>query len=487
MLCLIFATTYSMTTMLSLLFHLPTTGDFQKKAGELAAIHSVSRLTGGLFDLDRLFDTITASPVEAGTGHSAWLALVDARSGSLRPQLVSANKITHERVGSLIDTEAFVGEVSQLKGPVLLNQATADIRIRSRPGDGIGSLLVMPLVARREILGALFVAKEVANGFEKDDIDTTQTFADQAALALDNARLFEERIEKERMAKELEIAERVQKRLLPQSIPEIDGAGIAASSVSATEVGGDYFDILEIDNDRYGIIVGDVSGKGTSAAFYMAELKGIFQSLGRLSPSPSEFLTNANKALARSMERSFFISAVYAILDTKKEELILARAGHPPVVVTHADGKTDLLRTTGMGLGLDRGAVFCDTISEQRISLRRGDAFVFYTDGIVESRGSAGQEFGYDRLCDSVGKHRDLGPDGLHDAILKDLHAFIGQETYDDDMTLLVLKWQGIPRIGAVSLASEAAQSAEEAVDGNESGQKTNMSPIDQGEESYHT
>ncbi len=443
MLSVTFAILYSVTTCLSLLFHLPTTSDYQQKAGEVEALHSVSRLAGDVLDMERLVSTIVASPVETGMGEAAWLALVDLKTGSLQPRIAATRNLTPTHVKELVDVGPLCQEAWQRRGSVLLNHAAADHRVRARPGDGIESVLVAPLIVRNEMLGALFVSKEVSLGFEPDDVTAICTFADQVALALENARLFQERLEKERLTREWAIAREVQQKLLPQALPDVPGGGLAVASVSAYEVGGDYYDFVQIDADRWAFIVGDVSGKGASAAFYMAVLKGIFQSLSGSSTSPADFLGRANEALALSMEKNVFISVVYGVLDLKTNTLTLARAGHCPAMMAGSDGQVRSLRTPGLGLGLDRGPLFCKVLVEERIALSPGDTFVFYTDGVVESRSETGEEYGYDRLMAALSRHCGEDVYGLHTALLEDLNRFIGGAAYDDDMTLLVLKWQG--------------------------------------------
>ena len=443
MLAVVFGILYSLTSFLSLLFHLPTTGDFQRKAGEMAAMHSLTTLVGQVFDPQRLAATITASPVETGAANAAWLALADPQSGSLRPRIVAAHGIAPERAERLVDTAALYADVAARGERLMLEEAPTDHRVAARPGDGLGSLLVMPLQARGELLGALFAAHEVAHGFEDDDVEAIAVFAAQAALALDNARLFEEQLERERLTRELDIAREVQRRLLPQRLPQLDGLALAAASVSAQEVGGDYYDFAALPDGRLAFIVGDVSGKGTSAAFYMAELQGIFQSVSRLAPSPAAFLGHANEALAAALERNVFISVVYGVLDPEREEVALARAGHCPAALITLGGEARLLRSKGIGLGLDRGALFRSTLAEERLRLQPGDVLVLYTDGVVESRSEGGEEYGYDRLLDALRRHRHEEATELHEALLGDLHRFIGHETYDDDMTLVVLKWHG--------------------------------------------
>lgn len=442
---IIFAILYSVTTCLSLLFHLPTTSDYQQKAGEVEALHSLSRLTGDVLDLERLVATIVASPVETGLGEASWLALVDLKTGSLKPRIAATRNLTPTHVNELIDVGALCNEAWQRRGAVLLNHAAGDHRVHARPGDGIESVLVTPLIVRNEMLGALFVSKEVSLGFEPDDVSAICTFADQVALALENARMFEERLEKERLTREWAIAREVQQKLLPQSLPIVPGGGLAVASVSAYEVGGDYYDFVQIDPERWAFIVADVSGKGASAAFYMAVLKGIFQSLSGIATTPSSFLARANEALMHSMEKNVFISVVYGVLDLKAPTLTLARAGHCPAMMARSNGQVRTLRTPGLGLGLDKGALFGQVLAEEKITLTPGDAFVFYTDGVVESRNEASEEYGYDRLMAALSRHCGEEVFALHAALLEDLHQFIGGAAYDDDMTLLVLKWTGCP------------------------------------------
>jgi phosphoserine phosphatase RsbU/P len=444
MLAIVFGILYCTTTFLSLLFHLPTTSDFRQKAGEVAAMHSLTTLVSQVFDREKLAHTIVASPVEAGLASGAWLAVRDTQSGSLRPHILATYRVAADRIQDMVDTAALYEEAVTKRQPVLLEQAAADHRINVRPGDGLGSLLVIPLTGRDAILGALFVTKEVTQGFEKDDIESACGFASQAALAMDHARLFEEQIEKERLAREIDIARSVQRKLLPQRLPCVKGVTVGASSVFAQEVGGDYFDFAELDKNRLAFIIGDVSGKGASAAFYMAELQGIFQSVSHLAPAPVEFLTHANSALGHAMEKHIFVSAIYGVLDYKNEVLSIARAGHCPAAMIGLNGEARFLRSKGLGLGLDRSPRFQQSLSEEHIRLQPGDVFVLYTDGVVESRNSAGEEFGYERLLDTVRENRHEDAPELHDALLQDLRNFIGDKPYDDDLTLVVLKWHGI-------------------------------------------
>lgn len=441
----IFGILYCSTAFLSLIFHLPTSGEYEQRAGERATMSSLAHLVGQVFDVDSLYATIAAAPVEAGSADSSWLAVFDPSSGSLTPTVVATHRADPEKISRCVDMAAIMSELDRTGEALVIDEGPGDHRIDARPGDGLDSLLVVPLIARNDTLGALFAAKEVIRGFERDDVQTVGIFAAQAAVALDNARLFEQKVEKERLSRELSIAREVQRRLLPQHVPQAAGLSMAASSVSAQEVGGDYYDFVKLDEGRLGIIVADVSGKGTSAAFYMAEMQGIFRSVSRLARTPIEFLGHANAALADSLDRNVFISAIYGILDTDREEIRIARAGHCPVAMISIEGDPRYLRTRGLGLGLDRGRIFDQSLIEEVITLQPGDVFVLYTDGVVESRNASNDEYGYERLLESLREHRHESADELHASILSDLRRFLGHEDYDDDLTLLVIKWHGLP------------------------------------------
>ena len=266
--------------------------------------------------------------------------------------------------------------------------------------------------------------------------------ADNVTIAIENARLIAQSIERERYQQEMMVAQEMQKRLLPQKFPAQDAFEIAAISEPSMEVGGDYFDFVNLEGNRVGIVVGDVSGKGVSAAFYMAEVKGIFQSLSKICTTPSELLIRANHTLIENLEKKAFISLLYAILDVPASTLRLARAGHCPMI--HVSGtKTEMIRPNGLGLGLTNGELFSKSTEERTISLKKGDLCLIYTDGITESRNEAGDEFGYDRLMKLAVEVRESSAPEIQDRILSEIRAYCGKTAFEDDMTLVVVKWLG--------------------------------------------
>ncbi len=247
--------------------------------------------------------------------------------------------------------------------------------------------------------------------------------------------------ERERMAKELEIARNVQMSLLPKANPVLRGYDVAGVCIPALEVGGDYYDFVSLGGAKVGIAIGDVSGKGVPAAIYMTLTKGILQSNAEENTSPKRVLTKVNNLMYRTIERNSFVSMFYAVLDTKRRSMRFARAGQCPVILSqHAGRKGTFLSPRGLALGLEEGKVFDRVIEEQEIRLKQGEVLVFYTDGFTEAMDGRGDEFGARRLVEAVARHRAKGAGELIAEVCKEVAAFTGDRPQHDDMTMVVLK-----------------------------------------------
>jgi hypothetical protein len=247
--------------------------------------------------------------------------------------------------------------------------------------------------------------------------------------------------ERERLQRELEIAKEVQMSFLPRTDPKFPGLEIASRCVPALEVGGDYYDFVVSGDKKIGIIIGDVSGKGTQAAFYMTLTKGFLKALTRIAYTPANFLTELNSLFYENVERGTFISMVYGVIDLENKNIKIARAGHNPVIVKNSlKGFTEFLNSSGMALGLEKGHIFNRSIKEVEVPFSSGDIFVFYTDGFTEAMNKLNEEFGEKRLVSSVENNSMLHADQILDNILKDVHKFIGKADQHDDMTMVIVK-----------------------------------------------
>ncbi len=247
--------------------------------------------------------------------------------------------------------------------------------------------------------------------------------------------------ERQRMQRELEIARDVQMSFLPVKNPQFKGLDIAAKCIPALEVGGDYYDFVRLDESRLGIIIGDVSGKGTQAAFYMTLTRGFVKALSKTIKSPSEFLIKLNELFYENVERGTFISMIYGVFDMKEKTLTFSRAGHNPVLARQSGKKRiELLNPVGLALGLEKGQIFKKTIEELKVDIRHGDAFIFYTDGFTEARNKYKIEFTEERLKEAISKNIDLPANEILQKTVDDVNTFIGKALQHDDMTMVVVK-----------------------------------------------
>lgn len=264
--------------------------------------------------------------------------------------------------------------------------------------------------------------------------------------------LMVEAAEKRRLEEELRIAHDIQMSLLPEAPAAIPGLSIAALCVPAREVGGDYYDFLSLPDDRLGVLIADVAGKGTSAALYMAELKGLMLSLSQTYRSPRELLVVANRLIAEHLDARSFITMTYAIIDLRAQHITYARAGHTPLlylagVASGGSGRVQVLAPDGLVLGLkiDQGALFERLLVEQTLPLRAGDVYVLFTDGITEAMNGQDDCYGESRLSHTIEAHAALPAEALRDRVLTDVLAFAGETPQHDDMTMILLKVGVLP------------------------------------------
>src|SRR5918993_997243 len=262
--------------------------------------------------------------------------------------------------------------------------------------------------------------------------------------------LLAEMAEKKRLEEELRIARRIQMSLLPQNPPvEFPGVSLTAVCQPAREVGGDYYDFLPLEGNRLGLLIADVAGKGTSAALYMAELKGLMLSLTLVHRSPRDLLVSANRIISAHLDSRSFITMTYAVLDLDARTMTWARAGHTPLIhLAHAgDRVAHILVPDGMVLGLriDDGERFEAALEEVTIPLTGGDLFMFFTDGLSEQMNHAEDLFGEPRLGMIIEQHGTLPCDELRERILREVHAFADGAPQHDDMTFILLRVDDVP------------------------------------------
>jgi sigma-B regulation protein RsbU (phosphoserine phosphatase) len=251
---------------------------------------------------------------------------------------------------------------------------------------------------------------------------------------------------KKRLEEELRIARQIQMSLLPRGPLDFPGISMTALCVPAREVGGDYYDFFHVGDRQLGVLIADVSGKGTSAALYMAELKGLMLSLSQIYKSPRQLLMEVNRIISENLDTRSFITMTYGVIDLAKGVMTFARAGHTPLVYLRGDaagGEAAVLAPSGIVVGLRiPGATekFAELLEEDRIDLHKGDVLVFYTDGITEAMDAGSDLFGDGRLGRLISEHGHLDTADLRERILREIESFVGDADQHDDMTMILIK-----------------------------------------------
>jgi len=225
------------------------------------------------------------------------------------------------------------------------------------------------------------------------------------------------------------------------------GLAVTALCVPAREVGGDYYDFFPLGDERLGVLIADVSGKGTSAALYMAELKGLVLSLSQIYQSPRQLLMEVNRIISENLDTRSFITMTYAVLDLAKGTMTFARAGHTPLIYLPGAGSVpqdaQILTPSGMVVGLRIDGAeqkFAELLEEEQLVIQAGDFIVLFTDGITEAMNHANDLFGEARLSRIVQEHGHLASGELRERILREIEAFVGGADQHDDMTMILIK-----------------------------------------------
>jgi phosphoserine phosphatase RsbU/P len=327
-----------------------------------------------------------------------------------------------------------VGQAAETKQAILVPDVTKDPRyIEANPETR--SELAVPLIYKDTVIGVLDLEHTRRGFFTDDHRRTMMTLAAQVAIAIENARLYEEIARQERrLERDLALARELQMRLLPQTLPKVANLELAAKFVPARAIGGDLYDFIPYSLSRLGIVIGDVSGKGAPAAIYAALVSGILRSHAPIEPGPAEMLRAVNLSLAERRIEAQFVSLIYAVWDDEHRTLLVSNSGLPRPIHVHA-GKNHVIEATGLPLGLFDDANY----DEFRFKMKPGDMFVFFSDGILDARNRRGQLFGRGRVEELVlecaGKSADCVVNTLFKAVAE--HS-AGVESFDDQTVVAI-------------------------------------------------
>ncbi len=303
------------------------------------------------------------------------------------------------------------------------------------------AVLLAPLVYGQKEVGVLAVVKNSGQTFSANDRDVFGSIAEQSSFALGSAIIHAEAHEKRRLEDELKRASEIQRILLPKKPPGLRDYRLASAFSAARLVSGDYFDYVPVDEQRFGVAIGDVCGKGIAASLIMAMCRSTLRNNAVGNLSPASVLHAVNRAIFPDIREDMFVSLLYLVLTRDSNEIRLARAGHePPLVFRKCSGEVETVEPPGMAAGIDDGEVFERSLVDFPLSLDSGDLLLLYTDGVIEAANALDEEFGIDRLRETLAASASRGAKAVVDAVSESVADFVGKAPQSDDITLIAVE-----------------------------------------------
>lgn len=433
---------YISLSVLGLLLQLPAAGLMDRRMQDIRSLQQISATIGTVFNRNDLLLKTTELALEILHADFTWIELKEEQAY----HLAATSGIQPDQIQILQSRLQPMRDWVQQKDEVLMVNDIYRSRFFQKcpryPFWG-GSLLVAHLKFKHQIIGLMFVGKISEFGFIDESRGLFRAFCDQIAVAIENGRLVELSIEREVYKEELRVAHQAQMRLLPQSMPHIKNFDVDGFCLTANDIGGDFYDYVYLNEDRVDIVIGDVSGKGAAAAFYMAELKGVIQSLAPHFHSPKTILVQINEFLCQHMESNMFVTMIYLMFDLSHKKVQFARAGHEPLGYIHKQ-QLRWIEPPGLGLGLVNASQFSEALEEKQLKMSVGDGIFLYTDGLIEIRNEHAEEFGFERLSDLLSSQVDLNVRDMNLKIKSEIQDFCGNESRLDDMTAVMIRCHGV-------------------------------------------
>ena len=438
---------YVLFSALVLVFNLPTSSVFEQRSSELASFQRIHQtVQRAKLDYIQILNTLLDASMLTSNSSAGWIVVTDDKMLEHVDHMIRHKSLGEENIDPLLKPVDLTEKVTTENKYYLVknlrkHRIYKGLRIKYK------TMVVIPVMTEAKIIGAIYLVQELSNTFEEETILSLVSLAEQSAIAIENAELVTQSIQLERYMEQVKIAKQVQEQILPNTLPRNDQVAFYAVSQDAEEIGGDYYDVSALNNKLYKVAIGDVSGKGTTAAFYMAETKGIFQSLTQLDLSVRDFILHTNSALSRCFQPGFFMTLTYLQIDLELMELELMRAGHCETLYYNS-ANDDLEvwveedpKERCPGLAMIRNQSFEGFVPQaKKHPILPGDFIVLFTDGIIEAKNEENEQFGIDRLADLVRSYRNMDGKDLAEYLLGKVKNFTGG-ILDDDYTILVIKF----------------------------------------------
>ncbi|MFQ5798248.1 MAG: PP2C family protein-serine/threonine phosphatase [Bacteroidota bacterium] len=406
---------------------------------ELSVLNDLARAIGSITDANKVMEAVIKRSIKAIGAEQGVITLVEEDPGTPMRTLVRSITSSANREQFHL-SQNIVGWMLINKKPMLSNEIRADDRFKGIRdlSESIRSVLCTPLMTKNQVKGVLSIFnKKGGKLFDDDDQRLLAIIAAQSAQIIENARLYEQEREKFVLEREIVAARDVQMSLFPRTLPTIPDLDIAAVSIPAREVGGDYYDFIQLSDNHWEFVIADVSGKGLPAAMLTTMGKGMLYAQTLLGPSPKGIIINANRIFRKNLPRKSFVTMLLGTIDVRGKSMSLASAGHcPPMYYNVESKKASLLPVNGVALNL----MDEPSVEELNVALCPGDVYAFYSDGITEAENNSRDQFGEERLMAILDRLHEETANGILQGTLKEVQNFVGGYEQSDDMTMIVLK-----------------------------------------------
>jgi serine phosphatase RsbU (regulator of sigma subunit)/putative methionine-R-sulfoxide reductase with GAF domain len=417
----------------------------RRSAGELASLYETSLEITQELDTAQVLEGIIQRAESLVQGKNAQFYTFDRELGMLIPGMPRHLPKSIQKV-SMKPGEGVSGTVFLTRKPLIIpDYDNWEGRAADTPKGVIGQAIGIPVEHGERILGVIAISRNKTEPpFNNDDVRLLTLFASQAAIALTNARQYEELQklytavkEKERLDSELTMAHTIQASLLPKRLPNIAGWEVAACWDAAREISGDFYDCFPVPGGRWGFVIADVAGKGVPAALFMALCRTLTRTFSMDGRPPKEAIARVNDLIIADSYSEWFVTLFYGLLDPKWGILTFVNAGHPrPLLLRKMGNKIEKLAADGIALGVFEGI----TLEEKAVQLDPGDLVLLYTDGISEAMDTGGNLYGDRRIHSQLSRSAQLEPEAILDNLQKDIGAFSKGRSQADDLTALLIK-----------------------------------------------
>lgn len=420
----------------------PPNGEAAGDNGRLARLYRISQTFNSSLDLDQVLNSVIDEVIAATRAERGFLMLSEGNRDLVFRAARGLDQNTIERPEFQV-SRSVIDRVAREGQPLLTSNAQSEDWLserRSVVALGLRSVLCVPLQHKGETRGVIYVDNRVQTGiFTLADLEYLTSIAASAAIAIENARLYQVAVEKGRLEREIQLALEVQSSLLPRQTPTLKGWEFGALWRPAREVAGDFYDFIPVDSEQLALVIADVTDKGVPAALYMALTRSIVRASMLHVSTPAEIIAHANRLICNDAAYGMFVTLFYAQLDPRTGEMTYVNAGHnPPLLYRTAADQVVRLTRTGMALGIEEQASY----AHETVALNPGDLVCFYTDGLTEAYNPQQEAYGMARLEAAVRAGSRSPVVELTRQVQASVEQFVGGELLADDITLVVLKRQ---------------------------------------------